>query len=66
VRDGVRDLGSRKRFFGLRRVEAISLDRAMWDQELQESEIHRAQAGNRVSLICAGDFVHGISECEIN
>jgi hypothetical protein len=51
------DFARRTRFFGLRRVEAISLDRAIRDQELQQLKQNRAQARNRVSLMCAGDVV---------
>jgi hypothetical protein len=53
-----RGFGKRTRFLGLRLVEAISLDDAICDKQLQQSERRsRTRSQSRV-LICTGDFVH--------
>src|SRR5438876_11871693 len=58
------DFGRRARFFGLRRVEAISLDLATCDQELRQLKT-KSSAGLRSRvLICAGDVVHQFSGCK--
>jgi len=57
-----RDFARRTRFFGLRRVEAISLVGPMCNQELEHQEQDRAHSRNRVFLICAGAFVHQFSK----